>query len=178
VAAAERRMARAEALLQGPAGAVLPPVSAPARQLRAEIRQARRQLSGARQGLDLLAELTSPGVDARLLLIAQDSLELRPTGGYIGSFGVIHLSHGTVRLERYEDTESLPPPDPPLTPPNDLDPVLPRHWGLSNVNWWPDFPTTAWMAREMFRRQGGGAVDGVVASPSTPWPVSSACWAR
>ena len=36
-------------------------------------------------------------------------------------------------------------------------------WEISNVNWWPDFPTTAALAREMFRRQGGGDVAGVVA---------------
>jgi hypothetical protein len=50
-----------------------------------------------------------------------------------------------------------------VEPPPDLAPFLPGPWRLSNVNWWPDFPTTARAAAEMFRRQGGGDVAGVVA---------------
>src|SRR5205823_4118421 len=70
---------------------------------------------------------------------------------------------GTAQLEHYEGFDQLPPPDPPMTPPPDLARSLPRWWGISNVNWWPNFPTTAATAQEMYRRQGGGNVDGVVA---------------
>jgi len=160
---AERDLAAARGALVGPAGAFLPPVSGPARAMLDEVDRGRRQVDGVRRGLGLLADLSGPGADVRLLLLSQDSLELRPTGGYIGSFGVLRFSHGTVSLERYEATEALPAPQPPMTPPPELAPVLPRWWGLSNVNWWPDFPTTARTAREMFKRQGGQEVDGVVA---------------
>ncbi|MGH9282135.1 MAG: DUF4012 domain-containing protein, partial [Acidimicrobiales bacterium] len=59
--------------------------------------------------------------------------------------------------------EALPDPQPPMEAPSAMRPWLPRPWGLSNVNWWPDFPTTAAAARQAFARQGGGRVDGVVA---------------
>jgi hypothetical protein len=150
--------------LAGPAGATLPLVSGPARSIRADVARSRHQLEGAQRGLGLLADLTSPATDARLLMLSQDSLELRPTGGYIGSYGVIHFAHGTVSLEKYEATEALPPPEPPMDPPDGLADSLPGGmWRLSNVNWWPDFPTTAVNAREMYKRQGGGEVDGVLA---------------
>lgn len=160
---AESHAREAYQALQGPANAVLPPVSRAARAMRAELERNRRQLDGARRALILLADLTAKGSEARLLVLSQDTLELRPTGGYIGSYGVLHLAAGTVRLEKYEATDQLPVPDPPMEPPEELKRVLPAHWGLSNVNWWPNFPTTASTAREMFRRQGGGEVDGVVA---------------
>ncbi|MDQ4098712.1 MAG: DUF4012 domain-containing protein, partial [Actinomycetota bacterium] len=149
--------------LDAPAGAVLPPVAGAARRMQQDVDRARRQLDSARRGLDTLADLSSPEADVRILVLAQDSLELRPTGGYIGSYGVVRFSHAAAVLERYEATEDLPVPQPPAEPPPDLAPFLPGPWQLSNVNWWPDFPTTARAAAEMFRRQGGGDVAGVLA---------------
>lgn len=160
---AGQHLAAARVALHGPAGAVLPPISGMAKRMDAEIGGAQRQLDGTQRGLGVLAHLTDPRSDVRLLVLSQDSLELRPGGGYIGSYGVLRFSLGTVGLERYEATEVLPEPQPNMTPPPGLEPWLPRWWGLSNVNWWPDFPTTARTAREMFRRQGGGEVHGVVA---------------
>ncbi|MGQ0519601.1 MAG: DUF4012 domain-containing protein, partial [Actinomycetota bacterium] len=160
---ADRHLAAARRALAGPAGAMLPPVSGPARSMRQTVDDAHRQLEGARRGLALLADLTGPETEARVLLLAQDTMELRPTGGYIGSFGVLRFSKGTVALERYDSFEALPPPDPPMEAPDGLRVALARPWDLSNVGWWPDFPTSAAAAREMFGRQGGGEVDGVVA---------------
>jgi hypothetical protein len=161
---ADAHLAAAAKVLAGPAGAALPMVSGPARSIRADVARSRHQLDGAQRGLALLAELTGPETDARLLLLSQDSLELRPAGGYIGSYGVVHFFHGSVTLEKYEATEALPPPDPPMDPPEGLADSLPGGmWRLSNVNWWPDFPTTAMSAREMYKRQGGVEVDGVLA---------------
>jgi hypothetical protein len=162
VAEAETHLSRAKEELAGAAGAFLPQVSGPARGVRAEIDRSTAQLEGVRRGLSLVADVTGPSSETRLLVLAQDSLELRPTGGYIGSYGVLHFSSGTARIETYAATEDLPPPDPPMEPPAELAASLPKHWGLSNVNWWPDFPTTATTAREMFRRQGGGEVDGIL----------------
>ena len=163
VAEADRHMAAARAALSGPGGAALPLVSAPARVMRAEIDRGRRELAGASRGLSLLGDMTGPTTEFRLLLLAQDSLELRPTGGYIGSYGILHFSKGTVTLEKYEATEDLPAANPPAVPPYELGRYLPKGWGLSNANWWPDFPTSAAAAGELFRRQGGGDIDGVLA---------------
>lgn len=161
--AAARRLAAARAELKGPVGAVLPPVSVAAKRTLAEITAAERELEGTRRGFAVLANLAGPRTDLRLLVLSQDSLELRPTGGYVGSYGVLRFSGGTVRLETYEATETLPEPQVKVAPPPDLEPWLPRWWGLSNVNWWPDFPTTARAAKDMYARHGGGEIGGVVA---------------
>ena len=163
VVEAEGHLDSARAALEGPSGAVLGLVSGPARTIVEEVDAVRTQLDGARRGLGLLAELSGPDAEVRLLILSQDSLELRPTGGYIGSYGVISFSHGTVRMEKFAATEDLPPADPPMKAPAQLALSLPGSWGLSNANWWPDFPTSAATARELFRRQGGGEVDGVFA---------------
>lgn len=160
---AQLHLEAARQSLEGPTGALLPPVSGPARAMLQELEHGHRQLVGARRGITLLTDLVGPQADVRLLLLAQDSLELRPTGGYIGSFGVLRFFQGTVALERYQATEDLPAPEPPMKAPGQLAPLLPGGWRLSNVNWWPDFPTTASTATEMFKRQGGGEVNGVLA---------------
>jgi hypothetical protein len=48
-------------------------------------------------------------------------------------------------------------------PTNFVDWLGSRPWELSNVNWWPNFPLTGYLAKEMVRREGGGDVAGVVA---------------
>ena len=160
---ARTHLTAAEADLKGPAGAAIPLLSGPAREVRDLVADTGAQLEGSRKGLDLLTQLTAGDAEVRILVLAQDSLELRPTGGFIGSFGVLSFSKGSVHLENYDSFEGLPPPEPPMEPPAVLAEFLPRWWGLSNVNWWPDFPTSAAKAREMFRRQGGGDVDAVLA---------------
>jgi uncharacterized protein DUF4012 len=156
-------LATARKALAGPAGAWLPPVSGPARSMLTDLDAAGHQLASAQRGLRLFSQLTGPDSEARLLLLSQDTMEIRPTGGFIGSFGVLRFSRGTVALERYQSFEELPEPDPPMEAPEELAPALARPWDLSNSNWWPDFPKSASTAVEMFRRQGGGEVDGVVA---------------
>ena len=160
---ADRRLGRADAALAGPSGAFLPPVSSPARAMRAELAKGRKELGAVGGGLNLLADLTGPTSDVRLLFLAQDTLELRPTGGFIGSYGILHFYRGTVTLEKYQDAQELPAAEPAATAPLELARWLPKAWGLTNANWWPDFPTSAAAAGELFQRQGGGEVDGVLA---------------
>jgi hypothetical protein len=167
VVTATARLTAAHDDLAGPAGAFLPQISSEARSLRRTVDGALRQLNSGNHGLDLVAKLTAPDTDARILLLSQDTMELRATGGFIGSFGVFHFDHGTVKLERFDSFEALPVPDPPMQAPDELATVQSRPWDLSNSNWWPDFPTSAKTAVEMFRRQGGGEVNGVMAITET-----------
>lgn len=138
----------------------LPPIASAARDLRSELDAAASQLYGGDKVLQLVGDLTAPGTHARILVLSQDTMELRATGGYIGSFGVVDFDGGTARLERYDSFESLPDPQPAVQGPGQF---AAGRWALENVNWWPDFPTTAAAAKDMFRRQGGGDVDAVVA---------------
>jgi hypothetical protein len=163
VAEARVHLDRAAELLEGPAGAVLGPVHGPARTLAAIVDDQRTTLDRGHRALQLLGDLTASGSDTRLLLAAQDTQELRPTGGYIGSYGILHVHDGVVELESYESFEDLPAADPPLAPPPGLDLILTNPWGLENGNWWPDFPTSAANLRDLLQRQGGPDVDGVVA---------------
>jgi hypothetical protein len=159
---AETHVADALDRIDGPTGALLPFVSRPARAMRGTVADGADTLDGADRGLALLAELAAPNTDMRLLVVAQDSMELRPSGGYIGSWGILEIRGGKANLSDYQASEDLLRPEPRLTPPADIAPGYVR-WMLEDAGWWPHFPTSAASIAEVFAAQGGGDVDGVLA---------------
>ena len=159
---AARHLGDAQRILGEPAGAFLPIVSAPARSFQSTITDALAKLGVAERALSLTGELTAPGRSVRLLFLSQDSAELRPTGGLIGSFGVLTLADGRAELTNFAGIGTVPWPSPRLEPPPSLAPAV-DVWTLPNANWSPDFPTAARTAAEMYRRGGNEKVDGVLA---------------
>ena len=104
----------------------------------------------------------------RYLVLAQNPAELRPSGGYIGTYGIVEFESGRLVSHRFRDTQALDgqPGLPYVEPPGPLrDHLLGgRPWRLSDVNWSPDFPTTARQAIDLYRIESGGdEVDGVIA---------------
>jgi hypothetical protein len=160
---AHAQLRSAEQSLQGPAGAFAPPISQPARKLQRTIAGFRHQISGATRGIELVRELTDASTRTRLLVLSQDTFELRPTGGFVGSYGILRIEGGRLTLDDYDNVASLPPPNPPLDAPIELARAIDHPFDISEVNWWPDFPYSARLAADMYKRQGGGDVDGVVA---------------
>lgn len=81
--------------------------------------------------------------DHRFVLVSQNSAELRPTGGFMGSYGLIKAGQDGLSLEKYADIYHLPAT-------NTLD--IPRPPGarmaggpltFRDSNWWLDYPTSA-----------------------------------
>lgn len=102
-------------------------------------------------------------------VLGQNSAELRPTGGFLGSLGFITLDGGAITRQSYSSVYSLEQPDrgyPPAPAP------IARYlgggepgqvpWGLRDANWSPDFPTTARTIEEMLAHHQDIAVDGVL----------------
>jgi hypothetical protein len=114
--------------------------------------------------LDLLAlgeHFVGRGTATRLLVLGQDTFELRPSGGFIGSYGVLEIRDGTLRLVTYQDSTTMPGTS--LEPPPTLRAAMPGLWRLTGAGWWTDFPQTAVTAQRMFAETNGETVDGVVA---------------
>jgi hypothetical protein len=81
----------------------------------------------------------------RLLIVSQNPDELRPTGGYIGSAGVVEIKDGVVRLVEYGSSRAY---DTPATmraiPPAPYQPYLGTgYWHMAGANWEPSFPDVA-----------------------------------
>jgi len=117
----------------------------------------------------LASMITFAGGDGprRYLVLSQNPDEVRPTGGFIGTYGVLSADDGDLALERYDSIESwiTPRPAAVATPvergsPLRFDPRLSQ--SLANVNTSPDWPQGAQLATRLWERGGEVPVQGVV----------------
>ena len=123
-----------------------------------------KELGVARAAADLAKRGAQPGPPLRLLFLAQDTWELRPSGGFIGSYGILEIGNGTFHMATYGDATTLPDPVPAMHPPDPLGSNLQHPWTLTGAGWWPDFPTSARAAEQLYEASGGQQVDGVLGS--------------
>lgn len=104
------------------------------------------------------------------LILLQNNMELRPGGGYIGSFAIVKIKNGDVIDSAVHDTANFDGRIPDaLEPPYPMTETMHiSSWKLRDSNWMPDFPTNARVA-ENFYTLGGGAekFDGVIAINAT-----------
>jgi hypothetical protein len=104
----------------------------------------------------------------RYLVLTQNPAELRPTGGFIGSFGTVTFARGEITERSFQDVFllDLPWDYPFIDPPAALVRYLlgpTQPWQLADANWSPDFPTSAQQAVRLYQNEGGsGAIDGVI----------------
>ena len=106
--------------------------------------------------------------ERRYLVLTQDPAEMRATGGFVGSFGIVALDHGRIVERTFTDTSIDFPFDYPwVAPPQALRDYLlgpDQPWQFSDANWSPDFRTSARNAMRLYTNETGDArLDGVVA---------------
>lgn len=99
----------------------------------------------------LLDVLASPQPQ-RLLLLFQNPSEIRPGGGFLGSYADITVHGGNVTnidvRDIYDPDGQLPVK---ILAPRALQRISPR-WGARDANWFPDFPTSAAKVIELFEQ--------------------------
>ena len=106
--------------------------------------------------------------ERRYLVLTQDPAEIRATGGFVGSFGIVAFEHGRIVERTFTDTSIDYPFDYPwIAPPQQLRDYLlgpDQPWQFSDSNWSPDFPTSASNALRLYTNETGDSrIDGVVA---------------
>lgn len=119
-------------------------------------------VSQGHEGIAFVMRLMGSDQPRRYLLLFQNSSELRPTGGFPGSYGLATFDNGRLRDLAADDIYN---PDGQLkqliVPPKQLQHITPT-WGMRDANWFIDFPTSARKVMEFYRKDGGSAVDGVI----------------
>jgi hypothetical protein len=111
-----------------------------------------------------LPEILGRDKPATYLVLLQNNMELRPTGGFIGSFALITFDGGRISDLNVQDVYSadgqlkghVEPPEPIK---NHLGEA---NWFLRDSNWDPDFPTSASRAEWFLSKEIGQSVDGVI----------------
>jgi len=103
----------------------------------------------------------------KFLFLFQNNQEMRATGGFIGSYGILDISNGRIRKLFVDDIYN---PDGQLTarviPPEPIQ-KMSAVWTMHDANWFPNFPTSAEKVAWFFEKTGGPTVDGVIAMTPT-----------
>ena len=118
-----------------------------------------------REGTVLL-DLLGAQQTRRYLLVSQNPDELRATGGFIGSAGVVEASGGSIRLVEYGSSRRYDTPlDRRAVPPAEFQTYLgPNSWNLAAANWWVSFPDVARQLEYFYSlSRPQKPVDGVIA---------------
>ncbi|HYU17405.1 MAG TPA: DUF4012 domain-containing protein, partial [Chloroflexota bacterium] len=128
----------------------------------------RTRLPSAIARLELASELPRLlGHDGprTFLMLGQNSDELRPTGGFIGTSGLITFDRGRLIWKEYGSSFGLNvPADRLVRPPEPLRRYMGAgYWHLQEANWWPDFPSSAQQARYFYNVVRDGQLAGVFA---------------
>ncbi|MHB8589549.1 MAG: DUF4012 domain-containing protein [Candidatus Dormibacteraceae bacterium] len=117
----------------------------------------------------VLTELLG-GNGVRTYLIEQvNAAELRPGGGFIGTFSELQADHGTVKLIRSgtgpDLSEPRASPGQPgyVVAPGPLQEFVPgTSWSFMDSNFFPDFPSNARAAESFAQPRLGTHIDGVI----------------
>jgi hypothetical protein len=118
---------------------------------------------------DVLGDLMGSGAPKRYLVIFQNNAELRPTGGFMGSFALVDVHDGKVKNMEipgggtYDLKGSLTAK---LASPQPLH-LINQHWQFQDANWYPDFPTSARQIEWFYGKSKGPSIDGVIAMTAT-----------
>ncbi len=131
--------------------------------VRDRLSDGRAVLDGFREHSFLIRELLGENGPRLYLFLFQNNHELRPTGGFIGSYGLLSIRNGRVENLLVDGIfnpdgqfrENIVPPRPMRK--------MTVAWSLHDSNWWPDFPTSARKAVSFYEKTGGPTVDGIVA---------------
>ena len=99
----------------------------------------------------------------KYLLLFQNNQEMRATGGFIGSYGVIDVEEGEIKNIFVNGIFSIDGQlNEKIIPPRPIQKIS-TVWSMHDANWFADFPTSAQKVADFYEKTGGPTVDGVIA---------------
>ncbi len=118
--------------------------------------------------LDGLLSWLSSDRPRRIIVLFQNPAEIRPTGGFVGSYAEVIIKNGAISDVSIHDINEVDRTLPTLvTPPAPLQ-ALVGNWRTADANWFVDFPDSAsriiqFMEASDFYRTRDITFDGVIA---------------
>lgn len=98
----------------------------------------------------------------KYLLIFQNPGEARPTGGFIGTYGILDLDHGRIKKLFIDGIFNLDGQlNEKIIPPRPIQKIS-TAWSTHDANWFADFPASARKIMLFYEKAGGETVDGVI----------------
>lgn len=146
-------------------GHLLPVVAGPLEDLRSQVANVALTTGTAARAVRLLPPMLGAGGPREYLLLVQNNAEQRATGGIPGSVVQLRAVEGAVKIVKQRAGKSLGDLVNPVLPLTSQEQAL---FGddlattMLDVTFTPDFPRSGELARAIWRREGGGDVDGVL----------------
>lgn len=135
-------------------------------QLVDELPRTRGRAVSAEEGLSAILAVAGDAGPRRYLVFSQNPDEIRPTGGFIGSYGVLATSESGIEMERFASIESWYRGKREAVVPEAEAATVFRladaPQSIANVGATPDWPAAAQLATELWQRGGEAPVDGVI----------------
>lgn len=106
------------------------------------------------------------------LFILENNREMRPSGGFIGTYGILKIENAEIKTFFTDNSYNL---DQPFNTKLNIESPAPMKqymnqpkWFFRDSNWWPDWPTSAEQAEWFYEQEGGKEkLDGVIAITPT-----------
>ncbi|MEA5456985.1 DUF4012 domain-containing protein [Sinomonas sp. JGH33] len=174
IAAAQPKVSQAASVLQDayftvakvqPGFGAVPQLSEGIDRLKDLLRQAAQQAVAANTATSVLPAMLGDSGPRTYLVLVQNNAELRATGGIPGAAVEVHVDHGHITLGRHTEAKEFQKFPSPVLPLADQTKGL---YGtivgeyFQDINLVPQFPLTAGLAVEMWKRQYGNQADGVL----------------
>jgi len=137
--------------------------------LKEKVPQLQKGLDQAVSASQIIPAVAGYPENKTYLFLLQNNTELRPTGGFIGTYGILRVKDGDIKTFTTDNIYNLDKPAESWL--NETPPVqLTRYnavykWFMRDSNWSPDFPTSAQKAEWFYRAEKGPEknFDGIVA---------------
>jgi hypothetical protein len=131
--------------------------------LKNKLPEIKSKIQEARNSLEILQEVFGMRGQKTILLMFQNPAEIRATGGFVGSYGILKIDKGKISEFRVDDIYN---PDGQLSeyflPPRPLRRVTPT-WGARDANWFFDFGLSARKTIMFLQKTTGISFDMAVA---------------
>ena len=144
------------------------PIAGARDQLLARLPRYERDATSTADGIDALIRFVGGDGPRRYLFLSQNPDEVRPTGGFIGTYGLLTATPGNLTLDRFEPIgkfrerhpDAVVPGGTSRSPFRFANPPAPQT--LANTNSVADFAQAGKLAADLWNAVGEPHVDGVV----------------
>ncbi len=154
-----------------PQDKIVSPIRQAMHPIEEKLPELRRVISEAIPASEILPQILGYPKPKTYLFLLQNNSELRPTGGFIGTYGILKLDSAEIATFATDNIYKLDwlsdklPGEPAPAPIQKYLEV--KKWFLRDANWSPDFPTSAKKAEELYLKEIAphlGLID-----PKDPW---------
>ncbi|MBU0707438.1 DUF4012 domain-containing protein [Patescibacteria group bacterium] len=156
-------------LNQIPEKGILPMIKNAIEPIKEQLPEMQSIISTALPAVEIVPNISGYPEEQTYLFLLENNAELRPAGGFIGTYGILKLKDGEIVSFTTDNIYNLDNPNKDRLielPPEPLQKYLNADkWFMRDSNWSPDFPTSAEKAIWFYHQEGGAEqnIHGVIA---------------